>query len=218
MPTKGTLKNQAKNIVSALAEAYPEVTCALNFEDPWQCMVSTILSAQCTDKKVNQVTPALFEKYPDPESTAKARIPSIEKIIKPIGLYRGKAKNIKASAEQVLRDFGGKVPKTIDNLVTLPGVGRKTANCVLVNAWGQPGIMVDTHCTRVTRRLGLHEEENPDKIERILKELILEKDQADTSHRIIIHGRQVCKARKPQCEDCPLLRLCPTGKKNVRSK
>lgn len=210
MPTL-TPRTRMKKVIAGLAKLYPEVACALGFEDAWQCLAATILSAQCTDKKVNEVTPALFAKYPDMDTFARAQTPSVERIIRPIGLYRGKAKNLIASAKRIRDDFAGVVPKTIDELVTLPGVGRKTANCVLVNAYDLPGIMVDTHCIRVSRRLGLHEEENPEAIELILKGLAPEDEWSRFSHRIIIHGRQVCNARKPRCEDCGLRRVCVYG-------
>lgn len=210
MPVK-SLRTRMKKVIALLAEAYPEVGCALGFSDAWECTVATILSAQCTDKKVNQVTPTLFKKYPDVHAFARARVPSVEKIIKPIGLYRGKAKNIVNAAKRVIDEFDGDVPDTIDELVTLPGVGRKTANCVLVNAHGHPGIMVDTHCIRVTRRIGLHDEDNPDKIERILKDLAPESDWSAFSHRVIVHGREVCKARSPRCDVCSLRPQCAYG-------
>lgn len=204
-------KTRMKKVIAGLRKLYPTVGCALGFDDAWQCLAATILSAQCTDKKVNEVTPVLFKKFPDIDAFARARLASVERIIRPIGLYRGKAKNLIHSAKQIRDEFGGNVPGEIDELTTLPGVGRKTANCVLVNAHGLPGIMVDTHCIRVTRRLGLHEEEKPDAIERILKDLAPKAEWSAFSHRVIVHGREVCNARKPRCEDCGLRPICETG-------
>lgn len=198
-------------ILRALERAYPEVVCDLDFVDPWQCLASTILSAQCTDTLVNTVTPLLFERYPTPVKAASARVSPVQKIIKSLGLYRAKAKNIIASAKMIVTEFDGKVPDTLEALVTLPGVGRKTANCVLVNAFGKPGIMCDTHCCRVSRRLGLHQLTDPVKIEFVLGGLMAPRHWGDFSHRIIIHGRHVCKARKPDCDNCSLRKHCSFG-------
>ncbi|MBN2710860.1 MAG: endonuclease III [Planctomycetes bacterium] len=211
MTSKRTLKMRMKKIISALAETYPEVVCPLDFDDPWECTVSTILSAQCTDKKVNEVTPGLFKKYPTVESFAGAKVVQVEKAIHSIGLYKAKAKNIVGAAKMVLEKYEGKVPDEIDELVKLPGVGRKTANCVVLNAYGKPGIMCDTHCCRVTRRIGLHDSDDPVKIEYALGELMPREEWGAFSHRVIIHGRQVCHARKPNCDVCSIRRWCETG-------
>ena len=203
------LKRRALAVDKALAKAYPDAGCELQFMDPLQCLVSTMLSAQTTDKAVNTVTPGLFKAFPNVDAFAKAEPEDLEPYIKRLGLWRGKAKNIVATA-RVLRDqYAGRVPDTIDQLVALPGVGRKTANCVVLNAYGKPGIMCDTHFCRITRRLGFHDLEDPNKIEFAMAELLPPKLWGDFSHRIIIHGRQCCYARKPNCPACPLRKWCP---------
>ncbi len=201
-------RERMRRTLQALAREYPDVGCALHFQNAFEILVATILSAQCTDKKVNQVTPELFEKYPDVAAFARARLPTLERLIRPIGLYRNKARNIVAAARMLRDEFAGQVPDELDALTRLPGVGRKTANCVLVNAFGKPGIMCDTHCCRVTRRLGLHQEKDPVKIEFALARLMPEKEWGDFSHRIIVHGRQVCHARKPDCAECVMHKWC----------
>lgn len=167
-----------------------------------------MLSAQTTDKSVNQTTPALFKKFPTVDAFAKAEPSDIEPYIKRLGLYRNKAKNISLTARMLRDEFEGKVPDTIDELVTLPGVGRKTANCVVLNAYGKPGIMCDTHLCRITRRIGLHDLTDPDKIEMAIAELLPPEKWGDFSHRGIIHGRVCCHARKPECEKCPVAKWC----------
>lgn len=202
------LKALAAKIDKALAEAYPDAGCALEFSDPLECLVSTILSAQTTDKKVNTVTPALFAAFPRVADFAGADPAAIEPYIRTLGLFRGKAKNIVAAAKMLLRDFAGRVPDTIEELVILPGVGRKTANCVVLNAYGKPGIMCDTHFCRVTRRLGLHDLDDPDKIEFAIARILPPERWGDFSHRMIVHGRECCHARKPACGGCPLAKWC----------
>ncbi len=203
-----TPRQRMRKVVSALAKAYPDAGCALHVKSPLEVLIATILSAQCTDKKVNQILPELFERYPDIPALAKARQNTLEKIIRPIGLYRAKARNIIAAARLMQKDFNSRVPRLLDDLVKLPGVGRKTANCVLVNAYNEPGIMCDTHCCRVSGRLGLHDETDPVKIEFILAELMPPADWGAFSHRIIIHGRRVCHARNPGCNRCMLEKWC----------
>ena len=207
-----------RSLIAALTQAYPDAFCALTFDDPLECLVSTILSAQCTDKKVNQVTPALCRRYPDAKAFAEADRRELERIIRPIGLYRAKAKSIVGACRKILADFGGKVPDTIENLVTLPGVGRKTANCVVLNAYGKPGIMCDTHCCRVTRRLGLHDLDDPDRIEFALGALMPPEEWGGFSHRIIVHGREICHARSPECPRCPLRRWCDEFRRQAASR
>lgn len=207
-PSLKSLKAKAAAVDDAFAAAYPDAGCALEFMDPLQCLVSTILSAQTTDKSVNKVTPALFKKFPSVNAFAKAAPEEIEPFIRTLGLFRAKAKNIVGTA-QMLRDvFGGVVPDTIEELVKLPGVGRKTANCVILNAYGKPGIMTDTHFCRVTRRIGFHDLEDPEKIEYAMGKLLPPERWGDFSHRTIIHGRECCHARKPACEKCPIAHLC----------
>lgn len=207
MPDKELVK-KARAVDKALEKAYPDAGCALEFMNPLECLVSTILSAQTTDKSVNQVTPALFEKFPDVDAFAGATPTQIEPYIKRLGLFRAKAKNIVGAAKAIVSDYGGVVPDTIEELVKLPGVGRKTANCVVLNAYGKPGIMCDTHFCRITRRLGFHDLEDPVKIEFVMGELLPPKRWGDFSHRVIVHGREVCHARKPECEGCPLRKSC----------
>ena len=202
------LKRKAQALDRILASAYPDAGCALDFEDPLQCLVSTILSAQCTDRKVNAVTPALFRKYPDINAFAQANPLAIEPFIRSLGLFRHKAKNIVAAARDIRDRHRGKVPDCLEELVKLPGVGRKTANCVILNAYGQPGLMCDTHFCRITRRYGLHDLEDPDKIEAVLAALLPPERWGDFSHRVIHHGRQVCRARRPACGQCPAAKGC----------
>lgn len=193
---------------AAFASAYPDAQCALHFEDPLQCLISTMLSAQTTDKAVNLVTPALFQKYPTIQAFAAAQPADIESYIRSIGLYRAKAKNVVAAARMLQEEFGGVVPDTIEELVRLPGVGRKTANCVVLNAYGKPGLMCDTHFCRITRRIGLHDLDDPTKIEMAVARLLPQQKWGNFSHRAIIHGRERCHARKPDCPACPCTGFC----------
>lgn len=203
------LKARARRIVHALARAYPDAHCSLDYCDPLQLLVSTILSAQCTDERVNRVTPAVFARYPDAAAFATARPRELEKLIRSTGFYRNKAKNIIQCCRQIVERHAGTVPNNMDDLVRLAGIGRKTANVVLGSAFGLPGIPVDTHVTRLSRRMGLTTHNDPVKIERDLMELVPKKEWTAFGHRMILHGRQVCHARKPQCNRCSLARLCP---------
>jgi endonuclease-3 len=206
----GQRKRRARRVVSALRRDYPDVRCALNFSTPFQLLVATILSAQCTDARVNQVTASLFTRYPTPADLATVRTGTLEKAIRSAGFFRNKARNIKALSQQLLERYDGEVPRELGQLVELPGVGRKTANVVLGTAFGLPtGVVVDTHVQRISRRLGLTDERDPVKIERDLIALLPRKEWIDYSHRMIHHGRRVCKARKPQCDQCSLVRFCP---------
>ncbi len=207
-PTLKSLKAKATAVDRAFAKAYPDAGCELRFMNPLECLVSTMLSAQTTDKSVNLATPALFKKFPTIDALAKAEPADIEPSIKSLGLYHNKAKNIVATARMLRDQYGSKVPDTIDELVKLPGVGRKTANCVVLNAYGKPGIMCDTHFCRITRRLGLHELTDPDKIEMVIATLLPPEKWGDFSHRTIIHGRVRCHARNPQCQGCPAAKWC----------
>ena len=204
------LRKRALAVDKALAKAYPDAVCALDFEDPLQCLVSTMLSAQTTDKAVNTVTPGLFAAFPTVDAFAKAEPEDLEPFIKRLGLWRAKAKNIVATARALNSDFKSRVPDSIDELVSLPGVGRKTANCVVLNAYGKPGIMCDTHFCRITRRLGFHDLDDAARIEFVMADLLPPELWGNFSHRIIIHGRQCCSARAPQCAGCPLRKLCPS--------
>jgi endonuclease-3 len=207
--TQAERKQRALRIARKLARAYPDAECALRFESPFQLLVATILSAQCTDKMVNSVTPALFRRYPDAEALARARPADVEALVRPTGFYRQKTKSLVAASADIVEKFGGEVPRTLEELTTLRGVARKTANVVLGNAFGVPGLTVDTHMIRVNGRLGLTQNDDPVKIERDLMELVPRKDWTMYSHRVIHHGRQCCDARKPQCERCPLREECP---------
>lgn len=207
-PSQKSLKAKALAVDEAFAAAYPDAGCALYFMDPLQCLVSTMLSAQTTDKSVNLVTPALFARFPTVEAFANAKPEDIEPFIRSLGLFRAKAKNIVLTAQMLRDTFGGVVPDTIEELVELPGVGRKTANCVILNAYGKPGIMTDTHFCRVTKRIGFHNLEDPTKIEFAMGKLLPPERWGDFSHRTIIHGRECCHARKPDCPNCPVAKLC----------
>jgi len=199
----------ARRIVRELTKLYPDAHCALNHQNPLQLLVATILSAQCTDVRVNMVTPALFARYPDAAAFANAVTEELEKMIQSTGFFRNKAKSIIACCKQIVDKHGGQVPGTMEELNPLPGIGRKTANVILGNAFGVPGITVDTHVGRLSRRLGLTKLEDAEKVERDLMELLPAKEWTMFSHRMIFHGRQVCFARKPNCDGCSLSKFCP---------
>jgi endonuclease-3 len=203
---------RAPLIFKRLLRAYPDAHCELDFRSPFQLLVATILSAQCTDKRVNLTTPALFERYPDAEALAMADPRDVEELIRPTGFFRNKTKSLLGMAGGVLDRFGGKVPATMADLVTLPGVGRKTANVVLGTALGTPeGVVVDTHVGRVSRRLGLTRHSDPVKVESVLMKLFPRKNWTLLSHLLIFHGRRVCVARRPRCAECVLNDLCPSS-------
>ncbi|MGB8340375.1 MAG: endonuclease III [Chthoniobacterales bacterium] len=213
-----TSSERAKKLVEALPKVYPDAHCELDFKTPLQLLIATILSAQCTDKRVNMVTPALFKRYRSAADFAKAKPADLEKAIQSTGFFRNKAKSIRAASAAIEREHGGKVPQTMAELHALPGVGRKTANVVLGNAFSiNEGIVVDTHVVRLSQRLGLTKQKDPEKIERDLMKLIPRKHWTDWSHWLIWHGRRRCFARKPDCRDCEVLELCPSGKKFIRT-
>jgi endonuclease-3 len=193
-----------------LAETYPDAHCELNFANPFQLLVATVLSAQTTDVRVNLTSPALFAKYPTPEDLAAANPEDVEMILKPTGFFRAKTKSVMGLSAAIRDRFGGEVPPRLDDLVTLPGVGRKTANVVLGNAFGVPGITVDTHFGRLAHRFGWTAQEDPVKIEQEVGELIPKAEWTILSHRLIWHGRRVCHARKPACGACSVAALCPS--------
>ena len=203
-------------LMAGLEEHYRDLGTALNFADPLQLAVATILSAQCTDVRVNLVTPALFARFPTVHDYAAATPADIEPFVKSTGFFRNKAKNIHAFAVAILKDHGGEVPGTLDELVALPGVGRKTANVILGDAFGIPGVTVDTHVGRLSRRLGLTRHADPVKVERDLNRLIPQPEWTRFSHRMILHGRAVCVARSPRCPACPFAAICP--KRGVPAK
>lgn len=203
-------KQRTFEINQRLKEHYPVVECALDHESPFQLLVATILSAQCTDKRVNMVTPGLFSKFPNVEKMAQAPQAEVEKLIASTGFFRNKAKNIIAMSQKVVAEFGGEIPSAREDLVTLPGTGRKTANVVRHVAFGLPGIAVDTHVTRLCHRLKITNEKDPVKIEYDLIDLLDENDGGDFSLRLIEHGRAICDAKKPKCEICFLGDICPS--------
>jgi endonuclease-3 len=209
--THAERKARAGKIIRLLRKHYPDAKCSLDFETPHQLLVATILSAQCTDERVNQVTPALFKRYPSMQSFADADSKELERAIYTTGFYVNKARAIKKSARELVDRFGGDIPRTLDELVKLPGVGRKTASVVLGAGFGlAEGVVVDTHVARISRLLGLTAEKDPVKIERDLIAVLPKKDWISYSHMLIIHGRTVCVARRPRCRDCFLSRLCPS--------
>ena len=213
-----TRAERAKALVKALPKVYPAAHCELDFQTPLQLLIATILSAQCTDKRVNLVTPALFAKYRSAKDYANTPSAELEKAIQSTGFFRNKTKSIRASTAAIEKDHGGKVPQTMAELRALPGVGRKTANVVLGNAFQiDEGIVVDTHVARLSQRLGLTKNQDPEKIEHDLMKLIPREHWTDWSHWLIWHGRRRCSARKPDCPNCELLDLCSSGKRFIRT-
>lgn len=205
-------KQRALEILIRLKRLYPEATCTLNYTTPVQLLVATILSAQCTDERVNQVTPELFLRFPDAVALAEADLNELERLVRPTGFYRNKAKNIQAACRQLVTKFGGQVPQQMELLMQLPGVARKTANVVLAHAYGiNAGVTVDTHVKRLSQRLGLTESSDPIQIERDLMRLLPQEDWENWSIRLIYHGRAICKARNPACHACVLSDLCPSA-------
>ena len=202
--------SNAAAILRILKKRYPDAHCELDFKNPLELTVATILSAQCTDRRVNAVTPALFKKYPTAQSYAAANRAELESMIASTGFFRNKANSILGMAQKVCADFGGEIPDNLEDLVTLPGVGRKTANVVLGNAFGVPGITVDTHFGRLARRFGWTVQTDPVKLELEMNELFKPKDWTILSHMLIWHGRRICHARKPACGACPMAKYCPS--------
>lgn len=207
--SKEDLKAYAHRVTQTLADLYPDAECALHHRTPFELLIATILSAQCTDARVNEVTPALFKKFPNPKAFAAAAIEDIEEAVRTTGFFRNKAKNIQACCLALIDQFAGEVPKTMEELTQLAGVGRKTANVILGNCFGIPGVVVDTHVQRLSQRLGLTREKTPEKIEIALGAIIPPEAQVDFCHHMIFHGRQVCHARKPLCSICALEPECP---------
>ena len=215
-----TLAGRARAVVRRLAAEYPGTAaelCALRHEGAFQLLEATILSAQCTDERVNMVTPGLFAAYPTPEALAAARLEDLEERIRSTGFFRSKAKSLTGMARAVVERFGGEVPSSMEDLTSLPGVGRKTANVVRSVAMGLPGLPVDTHVGRLTRRLGLTTETDPVKVEADMDALVPPKERGALSLRLILHGRRVCRARSPRCEACVLVDLCPSATVPVRT-
>jgi endonuclease-3 len=211
-------KERTAEIIKRLRKAYPDAHCALNHTNPFELLIATILSAQCTDRQVNIVTADLFRKFRKPQDYLDVSQEELEKEIRSIGFFRSKAKNIRAASEKIITEFGGKVPDSMDELLRLNGVGRKTANVVLGNAFGiASGVVVDTHVERLSQRLGLTKNKTPDKIERDLEKLVPKKDWVMFPHWLIFHGRQICQARKPKCTECVLGDICPSYKLFVKA-
>jgi endonuclease-3 len=208
---KDEAAERVRKIIPVLKKTYPGAKTELRHSKPLELLIATILSAQCTDVRVNMVTKELFKKYKSAKDWVDAPIGQIEKDIKPMGFFRNKAKNIKSACEKMLSDFSGEVPGTMEELTTLPGVGRKTANVILSNAFGVPGITCDTHVIRLSRRLRLSGNSDPVKLEFDLAEIVPKKDWSIFSHALILHGRGVCKARKPDCPACPIRQYCPVA-------
>jgi endonuclease-3 len=205
------VKKQARRIVSVLRKRYPGATTALNFSTPHELLVATVLAAQCTDKKVNEVTRKLFYKYKSPEDFAGARQKTLENMIRPTGFFRNKSKSVIALSRDIVEKHGGKVPSTLEDLVDLSGVGRKTANVVLAGAFGKPGIIVDTHMIRIANRLGFTTNKDPVKIEFDLMSILPRKVWGEFSFMIVLHGREICRARKPLCHICNIEKYCPSS-------
>ncbi len=209
--TKAEKRIRLAKIVTRLKEIYPEAECALHYGgDPWRLLVMGRLSAQCTDARVNIVCERLFERFPDSKAMAEGDIAEIEELVKPCGLYRMKAESIKAASKMLIDDFGGELPQDMENLLKLPGVGRKIANLLLGDIFGKEAIVCDTHCIRICGRLGMYpeKEKDPTKIEGILRGLIDMREGSDFCHRIVLFGREICTARSPKCHECPLADLC----------
>ena len=209
--SKAAPQERIGEIVGILRATYPAAKCTLDFTTCHELMVAAILAAQCTDERVNMITPGLFAKYPNVEAFANADYAELEEVVKPTGFFRNKTKAIIESARQIVQDHAGQVPDSIDELVKLSGVGRKTANLIVGDCYGQPAVIVDTHVTRVSRRLGLTTQKDPAKIEFDLRAILPDNDKTLFNHLIVAHGRQICKAPTPRCEVCPLIELCPYG-------
>ena len=210
MPVDKETRTQARAIYRILVKTYPEIRCELDFKNPLELIVATVLSAQCTDKRVNTITPAVFKKYKTAKAYAEADIHELEELVFQAGFYRAKARHIKGIGIKLLTEFDGKVPRTLEELITLPGVGRKTANVVLGHAFDIPGITVDTHFGRLSRRFGWTKDMDPVKVERTVGELIPQAEWTNLSQRMIWHGRRICHSRKPACAACPVAKLCPS--------
>ncbi len=203
-----TKKNIAKNAVEALKKEYPDAICSLTYTDPLQLLIATRLAAQCTDARVNMVTPALFERFKNAQDFADSTEEEVAQYIKSCGLYKTKSRDLVNLGKMLIENYNGKVPDTLEELIKLPGIGRKTANLVMGDIFKKPAVVVDTHCIRITRRLGLHNEKDAKKIEFILRDLLPENESNDFCHRLVLHGRAVCTARKAMCENCCMAEFC----------
>lgn len=216
--TKKEKRERMALIIKRLREVYPDAECALEYEgDPWRLLVMGRLSAQCTDKRVNEVSHELFAEFPTPSAMAYGDSARLEEIVKPCGLYRMKAANIRDASRMLVEEFGGKLPDTMEELLRLPGVGRKIANLLLGDIFGKPAIVCDTHMIRICGRLGMYKEslKDPTKIEMILRELVPPEEGSDLCHRVVLFGRDTCSARAPRCEGCPLCELCERRRREI---
>jgi len=209
MPKQTKKQIVALKAVEALKGKYPEAKCSLNADTPFQLLVATRLSAQCTDARVNIVTPALFNALPDPEAFAEAPVEVIESHIKSCGLYKTKARDLKALGEVLVKEYGGRLPETLEELVKLPGIGRKTANLICGDVYGLPAVVTDTHCIRISARLGLTSTKDPKTVEMALRKILPPEESNDFCHRIVLHGRDTCTARNPKCDECVMAEFCP---------
>ena len=217
--TKKEKRERLGEVSERLKARYPDAECALLYGgDPWRLLVMARLSAQCTDARVNEVSLKLFERFPTAEAMAAGDLSEIEEIVKPCGLYRMKAANIKDASALIVKDWGGRIPSEIDELLTLPGVGRKIANLIVGDVWGKDAIVCDTHCMRICARLGMYSEslKDPKRIEMILRELMDPREGSDFCHRIVLFGREICSARRPLCDECPMSDICSHREKMTR--
>ena len=203
-----TKKEIARLAVESLKNEFPEAICSLDYKSPFQLLVATRLAAQCTDARVNLITPALFAEFPDAESMAQADVERIKELIKSCGFFNTKSRDLVEMSKAIMEKFGGEVPDTIEELTSLSGVGRKTANLIVGDVYHKPAVVVDTHCIRITRRLGLHTEKDAAKIEKILRDLLPPDESNDFCHRLVLHGRAVCKAPTPKCDECCMKDFC----------
>lgn len=209
-------KEAAIKIINILKDTYPDAKCSLDFTTPFEMLIAVILSAQCTDERVNKTTPAIFSKYSTPEDFDKMPLETLEELIHPCGFYKNKARNIKLTAKKIINEFNSEVPDNMEDLLSLPGVGRKTANVVMLEAFNKPqGIAVDTHAKRISNRIGFSSEESPEKIEQDLLKLFPYEYWKDVNHILIYHGRAICTARSPKCEECPIKNYCKNYCKNA---
>ncbi len=208
-----TNKEKYKKIQEIFDEIYSDADCSLDYKNPFHLLVAVQLAAQCTDARVNMVTPKLFEILPDPKAFAEAEIPLIEELIKSTGFYHNKAKNLKACAKRLLEEFDGEVPDNMDDLLSLPGVGRKTANLIMGDVFHKGGVVVDTHCKRITKKIGFTKNDDPTKVEFDLIKIIPKENQSRFCHQIVWHGREICIARRPKCMECPIREYCKEGMK-----
>lgn len=210
-------KQKAEKIIKTLINFYPDATCSLDFKTPFQILVAVVLSAQCTDERVNKTTPSIFSKYPDAIDFVNMPIETLQELIHPCGFYKTKAKNLKLASQKIINDFSGKVPETMEELMSIPGVGRKSANVIMLEAFNNPqGIAVDTHARRISNRIGLSLETEPTKIEQDLLKLIPSKYYKDVNHVLVWHGRNTCTASKPKCDICPVKQYCKYFKASAK--